>query len=220
MLGGGAAAVALAGLCGQYLRHVHGVQNSFGFIFQFAPNEEGNLATWYASSLLLACAALMGATAWRSAGQRYARHWGGLALLLTAMSADETAQAHEMLIRPLRDLWDLSGVLHYAWVIPGGLLVLCVLAACVGFLRNLSPRTRRALLTAAAVYFGGALGVEMVGGYYASQWSSKGYVYALLTCLEESMEMAGAVLLAYGLVDHLCRMPRVPEEVDRSKSDV
>ena len=205
-LGAGAALVVTLGAAGQWLRHGLGVKHSFGFIFQFAPNEEGNLATWYASSLLLCCAGLLGAIAWRSAGSRYRRHWAGLALLLLAMSADETAQAHEMLIHPLRALWGTGGVFHYAWVIPGMAIVLIVLVACAGFLRNLPPRTRRFLILAAAVYFAGALGTEMAGGYYASRWSSKAPAYALLTCVEEALELAGAVLLAYALADHLSRV--------------
>jgi hypothetical protein len=205
LFGCGAASIVALGLLGQWLERVRGVRHSFGFVFQFAPDEEGNLATWYASVLLLTCAALLGAIAWRAAGSRYRRHWAGLAGLLVLMSADEAAQMHEMLIAPLRAAWHTGGVFHFAWVIPGMAFVACVLAACVGFLRDLPPRTRRLFLAAAAVYLGGALGVEMAGGFYASRWGSATFAYGMLTSLEEALELAGAVLLAYGLADHLRR---------------
>lgn len=206
VLGLGAASIVALGLVGQWLERVRGVRHSFGFIFQFAPDEEGNLATWYSSALLLACAALLGAIAWRTtAGQRYRRHWAGLAILLALMSADETAQMHEMLIAPLRAIWDVGGVFHFAWVIPGMAFVLCVLLACAGFLRSLPPRTRALFAAAAAVYLGGALGIEMVDGYYASRWGSATLAYGMLTSLEEALELAGAVLLAYALADYLKR---------------
>ena len=205
VLGLGAASIVVLGLVGQWLERVRGVRHSFGFVFQFAPDEEGNLATWYSSALLLTCAALLGAVAWRAAGQRYRRHWAGLAVLLAFMSADETAQMHEMLIAPLHAIWDVGGVFHFAWVIPGMAFVLCVLLACVGFLRSLPPRTRALFAAAAAVYLGGALGVEMAGGYSASRWGDETFAYGMLTSLEEAMELAGGVLLAYGLADYLYR---------------
>lgn len=205
VLGLGAASIVALGLVGQWLERVRGVRHSFGFIFQFAPDEEGNLATWYSSTLLLICAALLGAIAWRAAGQRYRRHWAGLAILLALMSADETAQMHEMLIAPLRRIWDIGGVFHFAWVIPGMAFVLCVLLACAGFLRSLPPRTRTLFVAAAALYLGGALGIEMVDGYHASRWGSATLAYGMLTSLEEAMELAGAVLLAYALADYLKR---------------
>jgi hypothetical protein len=207
VLGGGAALFVALGLAGQWLERVVGVTRSFGFVFQFAPDEEGNLATWYASTLLLTCAALFGAVAWRAAGQRYRRHWAGLAVLLAFMSADESAQMHEMLIAPIRAVWNTGGVFHFAWVIPGIAFVACVALACAGFLRDLPPRTRRLFLAAAAVYLGGALGVEMIDGYYASRWGAATFQYGLLTSLEEGLELAGAVLLAYALADHLHRHP-------------
>jgi hypothetical protein len=60
-------------------------------------------------------------------------------------------------------------------------------------------RTRWRVIAAGAIYVAGALGVEVLGQRYAHAfgWWSSGYV--ALSVLEESMEMAGAILYVRAL---------------------
>jgi len=60
-------------------------------------------------------------------------------------------------------------------------------------------------MAAAATYLGGALGVEMLGGRYASLYGTKTLAYSLLVAVEEGLEMAGSVLFIDALLDYLRR---------------
>jgi hypothetical protein len=200
----GAALVSALGLLGQWLKYKTGLEHSFGFVGQFDPDGEGNFSTWYSSTLLL-CAAAMFETVARQTyrlGRPHAWNWRLMALLLLLMSCDETAQAHEMLVGPLRSMFHTGGLLHFTWVIPGAALPIIVLLANVKFLRSLPPTTCKWMLLGAGVYLSGALVLEMLDGWYLSHFGET-YKYSLLTSLEESLEMAGTVLLTWCAATHL-----------------
>jgi len=61
---------------------------------------------------------------------------------------------------------------------------------------------RRLLATAALVYVGGVLGMELVGSWYTSQygWS---LAYGFIASLEELLEMLGVVVLVYALLNYM-----------------
>jgi hypothetical protein len=55
------------------------------------------------------------------------------------------------------------------------------------------------------MYVVGALGMETVSGWYASVHGSETFGYSLFAAAEETLEMAGAVLFIYAMLDHLKR---------------
>jgi hypothetical protein len=205
LLGGIGLLISTLGAVGQWLRHARGVERSFGFIHQFAPDDEANLASWYASAVMLACVGLLGSLALRETSAWVRRRWWGLAALFAAMSADEVAQIHEMTIRPLREWMGAQGALYFTWVVPGVVFAAIVAALSLRFLRELPPRTRRLFLAAGATYLAGALGVEMSGGWYAQHYGVNAVGYACFSVTEEALELGGLVLFAYALCDHISR---------------
>jgi hypothetical protein len=171
----------------------------FGFVPTFSLNSEANIPAWYASVVLLVCAALFGLIAFfkQSRGDRYARHWTGLALIFLYMSADEGGQLHELLTEPSgRVLGDADGWLHFAWTAPALLIIAVVARAYLGFLFHLPRDIARLFVLAGAMYLGGAIGMEIVGGWYLANHGDT-FTYALMTGLEESLEMLGVVLAIY-----------------------
>ena len=58
-------------------------------------------------------------------------------------------------------------------------------------------------LLAGGLYIGGALGMEMIGGYYTDFYGKNNLTYALITCLEEVLEMTGIVVFIHGLLDYM-----------------
>jgi hypothetical protein len=197
--------VTVAGAIGQWLKCVRGVQHSFGFVHQFGPDDEGNLATWYSSTVMLLCAGLLAFIAVRCASAWSRRRWWGLAVLFVAMSADESAQLHEMTISPLHTCLGTHGALHFGWVVPGAAFVLLVGILLIGFLRRLPRRSCVLFLVAGGIYVSGALGLEMLGGWYAERHGVERLGYASITVLEEAMELTGLILFAYSLCDHVRR---------------
>lgn len=163
---------------------------------------EISIPTWFQASLLLLAAGLTGLVglARSRASDRYTRYWLVAAVILVFLSMDEALALHEELIQPLRDSLGASGIFHFAWVIPGAVVVVLFAFAYLGFLRSLPTRMQRLLILAAALYIAGGLGAEAGDGAYASAFGLDNLGYRLLTDLEELIEMAGLLLLIYALL--------------------
>ena len=197
--------LVLLSVAGQYSRFFLGHGRLLGFVEAFNVDAEANIPTYFSSLLLLGAAVLAGiiASAARRRGAAFVNHWRMLAVILAYVSLDEFASLHENLISPLRTLLGADGLFFYAWVIPalGILLLLGVVYA--RFFWHLSPRSKVLFAGAALVYVGGGLGVEMIGGLYASQYGVATFNYALITTVEEALEMVGLAILIYALLDYL-----------------
>ena len=120
--------------------------------------------------------------------------------VLVFLSMDEALALHEELIGPLRDALGASGIFHFAWVIPGAVVVVLFAAAYLGLLRSLPTRMRKLLIIAGAFYLAGGLGAEAADGAYASAFGLDNLAYRLLTDLEELIEMTGLLILIYALL--------------------
>ena len=195
----------LASTAGQLAKHLWGHGRLWGFVRLFDLDQEGNVSTWYQSMTILVCAGLLAAIARhrRRLGAPYAVHWTVLAVIFLGLSIDELASIHEMAIRPLREAWHLRGILHFAWVIPGGAFVLLVGLAYLPFLAALPARTRRLFIVAGALYVGGTLGMDLVGGYLADYHGTGNLVYVAAYTVEEALEMVGIVIFLRALMGYL-----------------
>jgi len=174
---------------------------------KFNVNNELNLPAWYSSSALLAASALLAMIAYarRKLALGDAVHWAALALIFLGLSADESASLHEVLIVPLRRRLDLHGPLYFAWVLPGAAFVAAVGFAYWRFLFRLDARTRWCFAISAVVYVGGALGLEMLGGWLTETVGQQDVRYIAATTLEEFSEMVGVVLFLFSLLDYVAR---------------
>ena len=108
-----------------------------------------------------------------------------------------------MPIDRMREAYGLGGPLYYGWVIPGGLFVLALAVCLFGFIRSLPGRTRLLFILAAGVFLTGALGVEMVSGWWADPHGEDNLVYALIISVEECCEMLGVAIFIYALYQRL-----------------
>lgn len=172
----------------------------------FSVDLENSVPTWFSSQVLFLCAAVLYLifAAKRTSTERFTRLWLGLTVIFLAFSVDEIVSFHEGVIGiALQNAFDLSGILYFGWVVPAAAFVLFFAVIYLRLFLNLPPRTRWLFLLAALLYVGGALGVELVGGYYFDLYGGENVVYAGITTVEETMEMVGAVLFLYALVDYL-----------------
>jgi len=160
---------------------------------------EGNVPTWFASSLLLACAVTAAAIANHlGAGAPGRRHWWGIAIALGWVSLDEVAGLHEHLGGHL----DTGGVLYFDWVIWAALVVGVLAVIYLPFLRALGSPTRERLIIAAAVFVSGALVMELPLGWWTEHAGSDSLGYALIDWVEETLELVGSSLALVALVAH------------------
>lgn len=174
------------------------------YTLYFSVSSEGKIPTWYSSSTLLVCSILLAIiSADNSRKQRpYSTHWIVLTLTFALMSLDEATSMHEKFSGPMRSLFDTSGPLLFAWVIPGLTFVFVFGLFYLKFLTYLSPRTRNLFLLSGAIYILGVLGMEMVGSAYFDIRGAD-LRYGIIASVEEVFEMSGIALFIFALLDYL-----------------
>jgi len=197
--------LTLAHVATQVGKHLLHHERQLGLVRLFDLDQENNIPSWYSSSTLLLCAGLLTVIglAKKQVGDFDARGWLGLAIIFVYLSVDEAASIHEMAILPLRSFFKTTGLLTYAWIIPGAILVLILSLMYLRFLLGLPVKTRVLFLVAATLYIGGALGVESLGGRYDYLYGDQHLTYAMLVAWEESFEMLGILVFLYALSSYI-----------------
>jgi hypothetical protein len=167
-------------------------------------NFEGTITSWYSSGLLLLCSLLLAviASVKRAARDPHALHWSGLSVVFLYLSIDEAASIHELAISPLRNAFNTGGWLYFPWVIIAAPLLVIFFFVYLKFLAHLPPKTRRFFIVAGAIYVGGALGMELVGGRHIDLWGRGNMAYVLISTIEETLEMIGLVLFVHALLHY------------------
>ena len=198
--------LVIAGFCVEAWKYILYLDDSLAWLYFFGLSYEQNLPTWYSSSLLLLCAVQLCLVAIGSTQQPapFRLHWWLLALAFCYISLDEAAELHE----DLSLLFDFGGVLYFGWVLPAAAVVVVMGILYVPFLRHLNPRTRWQFMLAGTIYVGGALGVELLLGYWTDIHGTKNLGYGLIDLLEESMEILGASLFFLALLEYLATESR------------
>ena len=185
------------------------------FVKLFRLDSEGNIPTFYSASTLLLCSALLAIIAFakKKEDAPYRLHWKALSIIFLFMSLDEASALHEMTIEPLRSALSAGGFLYLTWVVLGTVFVLILVLAYLRFLADLPRKTRNLFLVAGAIFVGGALGMEMIGGYYVSPYAGQSvppsricniYLnYQMISAVEELLEMLGIVVFIYALMSYI-----------------
>jgi len=182
---------------------------SLWYIFNFAPqievtgalrmfdfDNEQNVPTIFNTLLILVSSYIFYAI-WifeKKIKDPRAPKWLLLVILFLAMAFDELFVLHEKLIDPVRNLFNTSGALYFAWVIPMSLVVIGVVIYFFKFYSSLPKNIKYGIAVATGLYLIGALGVEMVGGWWLTSFGD-GFWYKLITTIEESFEMVGLIYL-------------------------
>lgn len=172
---------------------------------------EQNLPALFSTGLLLCASLLLALVAMLERGCKApdASKWAILACGFLVMGMDEALSIHEKAIEPLRALLggENLGIFFFAWVIPGIALVAVLGVFFLPFLFRLPRRTAIAFAVSAAIYLSGALGIELVEGWWREEHGHRNLAYHAMVSLEEGMEMIGVIgfihaLLAYIAMRH------------------
>ena len=175
-----------------------------GLLGRLDLTSEQNVGTWFTSGVLGLAAALAAALASITAGRVVRRGWWALAALLALLSLDEVAALHEWSGEVVAAaVEDLPPALAFAWMIPALVLLAAFVAWQRRFLTTLPRPLARRLLAAAAIFVGGAVGLEMVESALYTESGEVTLAYMLVAGVEETLEMLGAVLLLGALLRHL-----------------
>jgi hypothetical protein len=162
----------------------------------------GSIGTWFKSALLLGSAALLwlGGSLRQQEGRRETRYWAGLATLLLALALETATGLIHQLNVPLRHLMAFDGPFLRPTVIMmlGAMIAVGVLLP--RFLRRL-PDSFSLLFSSAFVLYGiGAVGLEMLALYVASNAGMIAPSARVLFTLAQSVQLGALVLLAYNLM--------------------
>lgn len=167
-------------------------------------NGEENISAAFSTSLLASSAIILWKITSLKKGGRFRNHWRMLGFIFSYFAADEWLQVHERVNEFLAANVETSGIFHYAWVIPGSLVVLAIALLYRRFVAHLPPKTRRLFYLSGGLYVSGILGMEMLTGYYISSFGGGGEgTMIALNGIEESLEMLGVTLFIYTLLDYL-----------------
>ncbi|MGE3842592.1 MAG: hypothetical protein AB7I50_13485 [Vicinamibacterales bacterium] len=201
-------ALLVAHLVGQISARAFHHDNLYGLVPMFDLDGERNAASAFSSLLLLACAICLGVSARQARRLRVV--WALLAVAFCLLSIDELAEIHEPLVFVLKGnvspgTAELARAIPYRFsnMIPQLLAAgAAMLATLVLFLRSLPPCTARLFVAAGILYVGGAVGLDQLTAAGTTYVTSERW-RAVLAVAEETLEMTGAALFLYALLDRL-----------------
>jgi len=168
----------------------------------FDLNHEANVPAWYSANLLLAGAVAAGLVGAATRGT-HARGWQGIALVMAFFSLDEIAGFHERFVLPENFVGPFGPVRNITWVFVGVVVTGALVTLFLRTVWTCPPSIRRAVLVAGAIYAGGALGFETLGGLWALGHGEANWVHAILEHLEEGGELLGATLFLDAALQYL-----------------
>jgi|GEM_PF-400182 len=193
------ATLATLSVLGQYQAFV---LKQPGYIYlnvYFNLDGERRIPTGFSSALLLSAALILALISYQKLKDKapYIKSWCFLSLLFVYLAIDEAAKIHE---EQLDFLMPILGIqfLHF-WVIPVSALLVIFVLGYGRFLWNLSPRYRYLFVVSGAIYVGGAIGLETIGGLYAESYGKGNFLYQIIADVEEVFEMMGITLFIYTL---------------------
>lgn len=170
----------------------------------FYLDRELNIPSVYSAFTIL-CSSLIIATITHLKSRMhdpYTNYWKWLGIIFWVLSFDELVSLHEKMIDPARAFFNASGLLYFAWVIPGAIGVLILFCIFLKFLLNLPRKTRNQFLLAGFIYISGCIGCELIGGYIVDHQIGS-FQYLMIMTLEETLEMFGIAIFIYGLISHI-----------------
>ncbi|NBD14821.1 MAG: hypothetical protein GVY04_01355 [Cyanobacteria bacterium] len=194
----------LASVTGQLIIYLNGIQDplTLKFINLVNVDHEKNLPTYYSALLLLFSALLLAII---TLLEKRPIYWRFLAVGFFYMAFDEVFSVHEELISPMRTLLgnDNLGIFYFAWVIPYFFLVSIVALILLKFWLRLPEQTKIAFLIAASIYLCGAMGIELIGGYFAETYGMTNLTYQIIVTIEESLEIIGVIVFIWALLVYI-----------------
>jgi len=179
--------------------------DEFDFVRLIDLDYEGNIPTLFSALLFIinGCLLLLVSKLVKQKGQKYSNYWFGLAIIFVFLGFDGGSRLHEEIGDLFEHIVDAQGWLYFPWVIPYVTLLLIALAVYFKFYLTLDRWLQIRLFLCAAIFVGGAVGVELFSAREADENGTSSLLYSVLYTIEESMEMAGLILLINTLLIRL-----------------
>lgn len=174
-----------------------GDEDVFDFVRLVDLDYEGNLPTLF-SVLLFELNSVLLYLIYRfvrDQKQSNGAYWFGLAIIFLYLGIDEGSRLHEELGDFTENFIDAEGFLYFPWVVPYAIALLVAVAIYFRFYLTLERPLQIRLFFCAVLFLGGAVGIEMFSAREADLSGTSSLAYSVLYTIEESLEMAGLILL-------------------------
>ncbi len=171
---------------------------------RFDLGHEPSLPAWFSSVILLLNGAvlLLIGRAKKLKAEPFVIHWLALGIIFVALSIDEAVMFHEMIDKAISFAVTTSGFMLFPWVVVGGGFALAVFAAYLRFLFHLPERFAILFVASGALYVGGAVGMEVIAAGVIDAFGVESIYHTVVQTIEESLEMAGAILFFHALTEY------------------
>ena len=202
--------LAIAGISVEFSRHYLGEFPLKWRIFRlFYMGGEGNIPSWFATSLLLISSLLLMAISYvkKLEKDKLTRHWQGMAIIFVILSIDEAVMLHEQLHLVTRYLPPITH--GYGWIVPAMFGVTIFVLAYIPFLKRLPRDTSILIFLAGAIFILGAVGMEIAALPWQEEGVDSDMVSGTLIVIEEFLEKIGIVLFIYALTSYVAKHMKV-----------
>lgn len=166
---------------------------------------EKNIPTAYSFLILVMCSILLAIITFMHSRNRdrYAKHWQGLSVIFFVLAIDEFCSIHELATHITRNSLKTSGIFYFAWVIPGMAFLSIFILAYLKFVLALPRKTQLGFIISGSVFVFGAIGMELIGGYFFQLHGSDNLIYIMNSTVEEMLEMSGIIIFIYNLLEYI-----------------
>jgi hypothetical protein len=131
------------------------------------------------------------------------RAWLLLSGIFFFLMFDEFGGIHERTADFMDHALGDLGVANIAWIFLYAPLIVLLSLFLLRWFLNLDANLRKRLILSAAVFLGGAIGVELIEGYHQRQMNMEEDLIRQLICtVEETFEMSGLILLTWTLLKY------------------
>jgi hypothetical protein len=159
-------------------------------------NVEASLPTLFNVELLFLAALATAFTAAIKPPHRWT--WWLLTAVFCYLAVDESLSIHEGIGPRVRDILHTTGIFYVAWIIPYAIACVLLFLLILPWLRDLPGPTQRGVIVSAFVYLAGAMVMDAASGAYLTRYDLEpDVVHALMTGVEEGLEMLGVTLFIY-----------------------
>jgi hypothetical protein len=179
----------------------------------FNLDEEATFPAFFSSVLLLLSSILLFVISTQKQGEKYHRRWQVLGFVFLFLCLDEIISIHEEVAVEVqlrlfdhRGFSDLNGFFYYSWVIPYAVFFLAVALYFFKFVLSLPPKIRNLFIVGGCIYVSGALGCELIEGFYKKNYPGNNSMMGLYVVIEEVFEMLGITIFVYALLLHVASL--------------
>ncbi len=175
---------------------------------------EDSVATWYSSIQLFCVFFLAAVYTSENIDRQNARSWMliGFPLLFLALSIDESVQIHEWLgersdaLLPGGSRKDTIFKRSGIWMFVLGIPFICCFYIWFSSVKQYFKKDGTEYLRIVygiVVFLIGVLGFEAISNFFSDETHSIGFI--LITCGEETLEMAGVTIILWGVYEMVCK---------------